>query len=340
MKNRISHHYKTHNDANKSQSRSDDTLLTVGFNQRTRRGMPRLYVVLSILLFSSLASFAQVTSLPYFEHQLDSIFEKIEALETRNARLNAEIRRLQDTFRDSMAAASAKIDVLQRQIQTNSDAISQTAQTLGVKITDAETSAQQQISAVDRSLGKTTLWAIIGILFAIIASGVVYWLLHKKQKSVKTDIIKQLSDTKTAIDENLVSEFGKQAEAMNALLAAVRQPKENQEAEPDHSLALKVASEINTIERNINLMDAKTKGLKQLTRSVEKMKDNLSANGYDMPQMLGQPFNQGMKVIVVSSLPDENLEKGVEKITKILIPPVNYNGKMIQTAQIEVSVGY
>jgi len=111
-------------------------------------------------------------------------------------------------------------------------------------------------------------------------------------------------------------------------------------AEPDHSLALKVSSEINLIERNINLMDAKTKGLKQLQASVGKLKDNLSANGYEMPELLGKQFHQGMKVIVTSSIPDENLDKGSEIISKILIPQVNYNDKMIQTAQIEVSVGY
>ena len=59
-----------------------------------------------------------------------------------------------------------------------------------------------------------------------------------------------------------------------------------------------------------------------------------------MPVMLGKPFHQGMKVIVTSSIPDENLEKDAEIITKVLIPQVNYNDIMIQTAQIEVSVGY
>jgi hypothetical protein len=111
-------------------------------------------------------------------------------------------------------------------------------------------------------------------------------------------------------------------------------------AEPDHSLALKVASEINLIERNVKLMDTKTKGLKQLVASVGKLKDNLAANGYEMPELLGKQFHQGMKVIVASSIPDENLEKDSEIITKVLIPQVNYNDKMIQTAQIEVSVGY
>jgi hypothetical protein len=86
-------------------------------------------------------------------------------------------------------------------------------------------------------------------------------------------------------------------------------------------------------------MDKGTKGLKQLERSIAKLKDNLSANGYEIPELLGKPYHPGMKVIVVNSIPDENLEKGSEIITKVLIPQVNFNDKMIQTAQIEVSVG-
>ena len=49
--------------------------------------------------------------------------------------------------------------------------------------------------------------------------------------------------------------------------------------------------------------------------------------------------NLGMNVIVITSIPDENVAKDSGIISKILIPQVNYNDKMIQTAQIEVSVG-
>ena len=141
----------------------------------------------------------------------------------------------------------------------------------------------------------------------------------------------------------MVKEFGKQTSLIESELQLLVQQKTaspiSSNAEPDHSLALRVASEINLIERNINLMDKGTKGLKQLERSVGKLKDNLSANGYEMPELLGKQYHQGMKVIVTSSIPDENLEKGSEIITKVLIPQVNFNDKMIQSAQIEVSVG-
>ena len=285
--------------------------------------MKQTFLAIGIFL-SSLTVFPQSDSL------------EIKELQQKVGQLQIELKKQKNDFAKQISTANSEIESLQKQVQNNSNTINQTAQELGVRITTAETSTNQKISKVGDSLSKTTLWAIIGILFAVIISGVLYLLLRKKQQADKTDIISQLSQTKQSIDEKLVNEFAKNTETLAAMS---QMPKPFQTAEIDHSFALKVASEINLIERNINLMDGKTKGLKQLTRSVEKLKDNLAANGYEIPQLLGKAFNQGMKVIVASSIPDENLEKDVEIITKILIPQVNYNGVMIQTAQIETAKG-
>ena len=86
-------------------------------------------------------------------------------------------------------------------------------------------------------------------------------------------------------------------------------------------------------------MDANTKGLKQLSASVKRIEDNFAANGYDMPELINKSFNSGMKLIISNSVPDENLNEGEEIITKIIKPQVNYKGVMIQSAQVEVSVG-
>ena len=66
------------------------------------------------------------------------------------------------------------------------------------------------------------------------------------------------------------------------------------------------------------------------------MKDNLKANGYELVEMLGKPYNDGMKVIA-NFIEDEELKEGMQIITSIIKPQINYEGIMIQSAQITVS---
>ena len=293
-----------------------------------------------LLLLTICNAFAQTKPETDSLIELSTLKSSIQAMQNENTRLKIEI----SDFKNRLNMADKNIKDLQVQTQENSNSISQTANELGLQIKETGSKNEGKITEVSDSLSKNSLYGIIGVLTAILLSALLYWLLSKRQQTDKTDFIDQLSKTKSSIEESLVKEFGKQTELMDSQLHLIEQQKTTLQAtpnaEPDHSLALKVASEINLIERNINLMDSKTKGLKQLQASVGKLKDNLSANGYEMPELLGKQFHQGMKVIVTSSIPDENLEKGSEIISKILIPQVNYNDKMIQTAQIEVSVGY
>ncbi len=288
-------------------------------------------ITFTILIISSFGSFAENS-----DSTFKQLNKKIKDLQSENSIRISEV----GTLNIKLNAAYDSINSLKKSLLENTAAINTTASQLGIKISQSG----EKITEVSDSLSKNTLYGIIGVLLAILLSGILYWLLSKKQQTDKSDFIDQLSKTKSSIEESLVKEFGKQTELMDSHLHLIEHQKNTLQVtpnvEPDHSLALKVASEINLIERNINLMDSKTKGLKQLQASVGKLKDNLFANGYEMPELLGKAFNQGMRVIVTTSIPDETLEKGQEIITKILIPQVNYNDKMIQTAQIEVSVGY
>jgi hypothetical protein len=299
-------------------------------------------IILSFFVLAGVNAFAQTenTTKDNFTKELQPLKNNIQSLQKENGSLKSQIGNLSI----KLSNANKSIEALKNKTQANTNAIVQTAQELGVKIKESGEKNEGKITEVSESLSKNSLYGIIGVLSAILLSGLLYWLLSKRQQTDKTDFIDQLSKTKSSIEESLVKEFGKQTELMDSQLHLIEQQKTTLQAtpnaEPDHSLALKVASEINLIERNINLMDSKTKGLKQLQASVGKLKDNLSANGYEMPELLGKQFHQGLKVIVTSSIPDENLEKGQEIISKILIPAVMYNDKMIQTAQIEVSVGY
>jgi len=282
------------------------------------------------------------------------VMQSVFAAETRDSvvvRLQKTVKQLQTDmenqktdFSKQLLEANKSINLLRTEITAEKKKLTDLADSFGAQIANTQNNTEQQIHGVQQTVSKNALqWVIVALAIALLLSATLFGLLRRKQNSDKTDIIAQLSQTKSAIGESLIKEFDKQTELMNAQMELINQQKANAETSAntklDHSLALKVASEINLIERNINLMDSGTKGLKQLVRSMEKMKDNLAANGYEIPTLLGKPFHEGMKVIVVNSIPDENLGKGSEIITKILIPQVNYNGTMIQTAQIEVSVG-
>jgi len=296
-------------------------------------------VILALFLFSSVGAFAQNVTREDFDKEIKPLTDKVKTLQSDNSKLKSEIA----TLNSKLSIANKSIDSLKSQTQENSNAISQTANELGIKIKETGDKNEGKITEVSESLSKNSLYGIIGVLSALLLSGLLYWLLSKRQKTDKTEVIEQLSQTKSSIEESLVKEFGKQTDLIESQLHLLAQQKtgspSNANSEPDHSLALKVADEITLIERNINLMDKNVKGLKQLLRSVQKLKDNLAANGYEIPELLGKQFHQGMKLMVVNSVPDDNLKKGDEIISKIIKPQVNYNEKMIQSAQVEVSVG-
>jgi hypothetical protein len=291
-----------------------------------------------LLIFVSISAYAQVTP-EDLDKKISPLSERLNKLQTENTRLNTDIKNIHT----ALTEANSRIDSLNNLAQHNSNAIKETGSALDSRITATQTNAKEKFSDIDDVLSKKTLYAISAMLCCVLISGLVYWLLSKRQQSDKSDFIDQLNKAKSSIEENLVKEFGKQTDLMDAQLQMLEKQKAiapaSSTAEPDHSFALKVAGEINLIERNISLMDPKVRGLKQLHASVGKLRDNLNANGYEMPVLLGKKFNEGMKVIIVNSIPDENLEKDAEIISKILIPQVNYNDKMIQAAQIEVSVG-
>ena len=299
----------------------------------------KIYISLSIILFSSLGAFAQVTQ-EELETKIKPLTEQVKTLQKENGSSKSEI----GTLTTKLKSANDSIEILKQKIQNNTNAISQTANQLGIQIKETGDKNEGKITEVSESLSKNSLYGIIGVLSAILLSGLLYWLLSKRQQTDKTDFIDQLSKTKSSIEESLVKEFGKQTELMDSQLHLIEQQKTTLQATPNavpnHSLALKVCGQINVMENNLMRMDPNVKGIKHIKRSIENLKDNLIANGYEMPELLGKQFHQGMKAIKTATIQDENLEKDSEVITKVLIPQVNYNDKMIQTAQIEVSVGY
>ena len=233
------------------------------------------------------------------------------------------------------------IDSLRSAIDQNAKNIKTTADEIGVKIDETNSTL---VSKADSSEVKTkTIWG--GIILAILAllGALVYFLLHKRINKGYADVDALMAKS-DKLNEEILNQFSLEMAEMqkiSASLAALEktagQPGVGgSSSEPDHSLIKTLADRITFMEMTLFKMDPKVRGYKQLSKSITQMKDNLLANGYELVDMLGKPYNDGMKV-TANFIEDEDLEQGKQIITGIIKPQINFNGKMIQSAQITVS---
>lgn len=173
-------------------------------------------------------------------------------------------------------------------------------------------------------------WGYLLIFGVLLLALCLFYLLRKKF-SLSTN---KLESEQLKLDQKLIELYDSQL---------VKQKKENissslKDEDIDHSLALKVGDEIIRMRKNLSNMPEDTRGLKQLSKAIQRIQDTFKVNGYEMIEMLNKPYNEGMKV-VANFVPDENLEDGQQIITRIIKPQINFKGVMIQSAQIEVSIG-
>lgn len=181
--------------------------------------------------------------------------------------------------------------------------------------------------------GKVKAFGLISILSVLLLSALWAYLLHRRGKS-RIDSLKQESERLNAeIVERLSSEATELSTIASSLSAVSSSTPGREE---DHALIRSLADRITFMEMTLFKMDPSVRGYKHLKRSIAQMKDNLAANGYEIVEMLGKPFHEGMKA-TVSFEDDDTLEPGTRIITNIIKPQINYRGEMIQASQISVS---
>ncbi len=286
-----------------------------------------------------------VKEIPTIKNNVSQQRQEIDALTKKLNNQNYTIGKQSQTItslQEQNTSLNASIDSLSQLIRTNSQNIVTNSQELGTKIQETEQQAESKISELGGDVEKNRLYWIIATLATLLLGGLIYWLLGKRIKSSKTDVETQIRNTKASLEEESVKLDNKLVEVLETQLklqqeTAKSQPVASNE-KSDHSLALKVADEIIRIQKNLSRMDESTKGLKQLNSSVQRIQDNFASNGYELVDMLGKEYNDGMKVSA-NFIPSEDLDTGKQIITRIIKPQVNFKGAMIQAAQIEVSVG-
>ena len=191
-------------------------------------------------------------------------------------------------------------------------------------------------------LSSRTLWGSCGLVILLLAIIATIFAFLKKIKLGTTSV----DNVRRAQEALQVAQTKMQEESVkldNQLLAIVQKQLDasvtsanKTTGEPDHSLVVKLADEIARIETNLSKMDKSVRGYKQLVQAKDRMINNVRANGYEIISLLGQEYNDGMQ-FQTRFVPDESLPEGKRIITGMIKMQVNYNGKMIQPAEIVVS---
>ena len=241
--------------------------------------------------------------------------------------------------KDLIKNQAGVIDSLRSAIDQNARNIKTAADEIGVKIDETNSTLGSKADSSD--VKSKTIWGGIILILLAILGAIVYYLLHKRINKGNADV-NALMEKSDKLNEQILNQFSLEMAEMqkiSASLAAIEKTSGKQggvSSEPDHSLIKTLADRITFMEMTLFKMDPKVRGYKQLSKSISQMKDNLLANGYELVDMLGKPYNDGMKV-TANFIEDEDLEQGTQIITGIIKPQINFNGKMIQSAQITVS---
>lgn len=184
---------------------------------------------------------------------------------------------------------------------------------------------QKQLESYQSSARIIYVCLALIFLFLLLSISYLYWFFNKKidalggQQSESLLLEKLLPST---TDDNSVED----TEENKATIT-----------EQDHSFALKMADEITRLQSNISRIDQETKGLKPIMKGIERIQTNLLAHDYEITDLVGQKYDEGLVVDVINFIDSDELESGVRVITKVIRPQVIYNGKLIQRAQVEVT---
>ena len=193
-----------------------------------------------------------------------------------------------------------------------------------------------EVLSINEILDSNSTIDILIFLSIFIIVIISFLVLRKKFKRDSSIVENKIIDTRKKLENQNIELDKKLIELYNTRLEKEKEDRKD-DKKVDHSLSLKVADEIIRMEKNLQNMSSETKGVKQLVRALKSIKDTFQINGYEIVEMIGKPYKEGMNTIA-NFVPDENLEKGQQIITRIIKPQVNYNGVMIQSSQIEVSV--
>lgn len=292
-------------------------------------------IVLAIAAaMSSLASAANASdSLRMCMEQLQATNAKVLSIQNDNVALSAEIVNLTT----ALASKGVEIDSLNAALRETNVNVAALADSLDKNVSNTQAQLKTSSDTINQRITQKSQLGLWVFLVLSLAVAVIAFVFGRKltKRGYEVDSLAAKADK---LNEEIVNRLSSEMSELQTLSKhlATLSTASGGNIESEHKLIATLADRITFMEMTLAKMDSSVRGYKQLSRSITQMKDNLLANGYELVDMLGKEYHEGMKAIP-TFVEDENLPAGAQVITGIIKPQINFNGKIIQTAQITVS---
>ena len=306
--------------------------------------MKHFFITVSILLGFVVSTVSAENN----SKEIEGLKTEVNSLMNRQKHLESEVGTLSSKTSDAekeisdLSSQDKELQSVVDSLQGVSNALAAALRTNKKELSESIGKTNELALSTESVLSSRTLWGSCGLAILLLAIIATIFAFLKKIKLGTTSI----NDVRRAQEVLQAAQTKMQEESVkldNQLLAIVQKqldasvPSANKTTgEPDHSLVVKLADEIARIETNLSKMDKSVRGYKQLVQAKDRMINNVRANGYEIISLLGQEYNDGMQ-FQTRFVPDESLPEGKRIITGMIKMQVNYNGKMIQPAEIVVS---
>lgn len=295
--------------------------------------MKKINLAFCFILLAVFVSSAHSDSLRTCLSRIQATETTVQTLQHENETLKSEV----STLNSTIATKTTEIDSLKSVIVEINNSVSALADSLNINISTTRKQIQTSSDSLNATIAKksqTGLWIFIAIAIVLAVIAFVFGKLIAKRGNE----VALLSAKADKLNEEIVNRLSSEMSEMQTISKQIGSISKatSSETDTEQKLITTLADRITFMEMTLYKMDSSVRGHKQLSKSIKQMKDNLLANGYELVDMLGKDYHDGMKV-TANFVEDENLPEGKQIITGIIKPQINYQGKMIQSAQITVS---
>ncbi len=295
--------------------------------------MKKIYFAFCFILLAVFASSAHSDTLRICLSKIQATDASVQTLQRENESLKSEV----STLNSTITTQSNEIDSLKSVIIETNNSVSALADSLNINISTTREQIQTNSDSLNQTIAKksqTGMWIFIALAIVLAVIAFVFGKLIAKRRNE----VASLSAKADKLNEEIVNRFSSEMSEMQSLSKQIGSLSvaTGGGSDTEQKLITTLADRITFMEMTLYKMDSSVRGHKQLSKSIKQMKDNLLANGYELVDMLGKDYHDGMKV-TANFIEDEDLPEGKQIITGIIKPQINYQGKMIQSAQITVS---